>query len=538
MTRTSPLHRGHRVAPVAAVMLTAVLLASCASGGPAASPPGTDPAGPGAATPAADLNPTASPDADADATPSGPADMELTAELIEQGLVPSGATAVRSSDGDAVMVQLRPARPDSLDPDPNFEGPQAASVLPDALVSSLSEEELLAVVAGHSAANERARTEFAAGRSSAGKDNKPDGPGRSTAAPKNNADAPTATPDPAPAEATVTMSAAVAGDGYNLLHDGGVLSAYVIRRVPSWGVEQASNAVMAAARDVTSVSSGVVSFHWGSDTSATVPARNEILVQTAGSVCGNSGSVGCAYVYWDGWAVHGALIQIRSDWVGNPLLGLTARHELGHAMDLAHYNNALSDGLQAMNYAVSSSIGNWWHQGDTRGLHRTAAPLVWNSPFGNRESLSGANGRITATGWAIDPDTAGAITVRMAPFFQPVIASTTANVYRADVGAAYPNYGPNHGFNVSVAYPVGDHLICLEMVNVYKGDHRNLGCDWVRVTAPTTTTTTAPKTTTTTAPKTTTTTAPKTTTTTTTAPKTTTTTAPKGGGNGNGGGKK
>ncbi|KDN82249.1 sialidase family protein [Kitasatospora cheerisanensis] len=89
------------------------------------------------------------------------------------------------------------------------------------------------------------------------------------------------------------------------------------------------------------------------------------------------------------------------------------------------------------------------------------------------DAMYGANGRVVVSGWATDPDTAGAVTVRVRRNGAPV-QQITANAYRSDVGY--------HGFSQALAsVPAGPQTICLAAVNVYGGLPRraaetDLGC--------------------------------------------------------------
>ena len=75
---------------------------------------------------------------------------------------------------------------------------------------------------------------------------------------------------------------------------------------------------------------------------------------------------------------------------------------------------------------------------------------VSNVPEGNLDSVTREPGGFRAVGWALDPDKAGSINVHV--YVDGVIeANVTANVSRPDVGAAYPEWGNNHGYSVFIA---------------------------------------------------------------------------------------
>lgn len=95
------------------------------------------------------------------------------------------------------------------------------------------------------------------------------------------------------------------------------------------------------------------------------------------------------------------------------------------------------------------------------------------APSGAFEAIENRGGDIRVTGWAIDLDTTGGITVRVRRDGAQV-HSFTANLWRSDVGA--------HAFDqVLPSAPAGAHTICLDAINVYgasprKAAEASLGC--------------------------------------------------------------
>lgn len=97
------------------------------------------------------------------------------------------------------------------------------------------------------------------------------------------------------------------------------------------------------------------------------------------------------------------------------------------------------------------------------------------NPFGSLDVAVGNEAGIQVGGWAIDPNTAEPIDVHI--YVDGGIASgVNASVPRADVEAANPSYGPNHGFDTTVAAGPGDHSVCAYAINVYVGSNVLLGC--------------------------------------------------------------
>ncbi|MFB9238447.1 hypothetical protein ACFFWC_23445 [Plantactinospora siamensis] len=94
------------------------------------------------------------------------------------------------------------------------------------------------------------------------------------------------------------------------------------------------------------------------------------------------------------------------------------------------------------------------------GTAVTLGCYVAHGPVGKLESaVSGST--TTLTGWVIDPDTTGPVTMRIDAMSGTSHTYTyyTAGLPRADIGNTYPSYGPNHGFAVTYTRPAGT---CLE----------------------------------------------------------------------------
>jgi hypothetical protein len=115
---------------------------------------------------------------------------------------------------------------------------------------------------------------------------------------------------------------------------------------------------------------------------------------------------------------------------------------------------------------------------------RTVTVPVPGSPFGHFDSAStwAVAGGVEVKGWAIDPDTTAPIYVWVT--VDGVGRHLSANVNRPDVGAAYPAFGPRHGFSGVVPAAPGARRVCVTASNVGPGSHTPLGC--LTVTVPTT----------------------------------------------------
>ena len=83
-------------------------------------------------------------------------------------------------------------------------------------------------------------------------------------------------------------------------------------------------------------------------------------------------------------------------------------------------------------------------------------------PMGNFELVQQQPGAIRVAGWGLDPSewtNPASIHVYVDG---NLIGALTANTSRPDIGAAYPSFGPNHGFDGTLPYSTpGTHNVCL-----------------------------------------------------------------------------
>jgi len=103
------------------------------------------------------------------------------------------------------------------------------------------------------------------------------------------------------------------------------------------------------------------------------------------------------------------------------------------------------------------------------GGSRTASAL--SPTFGNVDSVTlNPDDTMKVVGWAATSDfPTVSLGVRVqidgSYYTFPMTNFRRANVYRPDVGAAYPGYGDYHGFEFSVPVPNGLHMVCVEAQN-------------------------------------------------------------------------
>lgn len=104
-------------------------------------------------------------------------------------------------------------------------------------------------------------------------------------------------------------------------------------------------------------------------------------------------------------------------------------------------------------------------------------------PFGSIDGVTSTPSSLTVRGWTIDPDTSNGVVVGVfldgagQGFFN-------ANASRPDVGAAFPGYGNDHGFEVTIPATVGPHTVCVSALNQVMGTKTpSLGCQPINVYA-------------------------------------------------------
>jgi GH25 family lysozyme M1 (1,4-beta-N-acetylmuramidase) len=103
-----------------------------------------------------------------------------------------------------------------------------------------------------------------------------------------------------------------------------------------------------------------------------------------------------------------------------------------------------------------------------------------NSPIGTVDVARPVIGGIQVAGWAIDPDTSTSIPVHV--YVDNTLTGLTADGPRPDVAAAFPGYGPAHGYSRVVPASPGTHTVCAYGINtVAPGGNSQLGCRTVTV---------------------------------------------------------
>jgi uncharacterized protein YkwD len=162
--------------------------------------------------------------------------------------------------------------------------------------------------------------------------------------------------------------------------------------------------------------------------------------------------------------------QVTDDWVrigenvgyGSTPSGL----ENAFMNSSGHRANILGDFNRVGIATMRDASGTLWVVVDfVKGpALNTPPPAPVGSTIGNLDSTWRQPGSIGIYGWAIDPDTTAAIPVHV--YVDGAFAALgTANLGRPDIGAAYPSFGANHGFQIAVPVSGGTHQICAFGIN-------------------------------------------------------------------------
>lgn len=105
---------------------------------------------------------------------------------------------------------------------------------------------------------------------------------------------------------------------------------------------------------------------------------------------------------------------------------------------------------------------------------------VSSTPLGSIDWLRQVPGGVRFEGWALDPDTSAPIDVHA--YVGRSGIATSAGRPRGDIAAAFPGYGPGHGFDTIAPVATGGvQDLCAYAINVGPGGLGVLGCKTVDV---------------------------------------------------------
>ena len=124
-------------------------------------------------------------------------------------------------------------------------------------------------------------------------------------------------------------------------------------------------------------------------------------------------------------------------------------------------------------YAINAPVGY------NPSLGCRSVTVVNYAPTGRIEAVVGANGAVTVSGWAFDPDTRDPISLSVT-LDGATVRDIVADSSRPDVDKAF-NIGPLHGFAASIFTTPGTHQVCVTAKDSAGGPGTTLGCGSVQL---------------------------------------------------------
>jgi hypothetical protein len=268
------------------------------------------------------------------------------------------------------------------------------------------------------------------------------------------------------AVAPVSVQTATDTDGYNFMAGvGATRIGRVVRMDPS-----TPTAVRSIVRNAVDEINGISGAQLviGPDTTAG-PTVDEIVVRAPEvTVCGPL-AAGCAsngIGTTDGiGVVTNALVEIKRDLLGSGYEVPILLHELGHAMGLGHYDVPYRTQMQVMWNSVTPDMVAF-RTGDRNGLAALTAPFANPNVTGNIDTVRQTPQGIRVIGWTLDLDDPAPALAVSGTLNSVLATSGTADLYRPDVGAAFPGAGNLHGFDMLVPTPANEGVasICVDAV--------------------------------------------------------------------------
>ncbi|UQX86731.1 DUF3152 domain-containing protein [Jatrophihabitans telluris] len=216
--------------------------------------------------------------------------------------------------------------------------------------------------------------------------------------------------------------------------------------------------------------------------------RLHVVIRTGQPVgAWDSATVGVGRIRFTGWALDPdttkpVTIKVTVDGTAHRIVAAEVRTDVARAYPSAGSHHGFSYSLTirpGRHRACLTALNTLGPGASTRLGCRSV--VVSASPVGVLDPVRTSAGHIEVTGWAIDPDTTRAIRVHV--YVDQLGMSLGADRKRASVGAAYPHYGPDHGFALYTVVPVGPHRVCAYALNAAgAGTTKRLGCQSVTVT--------------------------------------------------------
>lgn len=111
------------------------------------------------------------------------------------------------------------------------------------------------------------------------------------------------------------------------------------------------------------------------------------------------------------------------------------------------------------------------------------AATTAHSPTGHLDSAKGVGHKhgLQIKGWADDPDATTTPLKILVSLDKGNARRFNSGKPRPDIQKAFPKYGPNQGFSITIYTTPGVHNVCVTAVNIGPGANTLLGCTSVTV---------------------------------------------------------
>lgn len=136
-------------------------------------------------------------------------------------------------------------------------------------------------------------------------------------------------------------------------------------------------------------------------------------------------------------------------------------------------------GIYGVNVVMRDPRGSIRFGASTGGLD-LPDPARW-APVGSLDALAVGPGSVTVGGWVVDPDKVRGVTNVHVYVDGAGYDGGLAMGGRADLAAVRSDYGPFHGYSVTVPAAPGSHTVCVYGINFGHGANSQLGCRGVVV---------------------------------------------------------
>lgn len=208
------------------------------------------------------------------------------------------------------------------------------------------------------------------------------------------------------------------------------------------------------------------------------------VVVVSGQVFGNVETViaGPGGVFVSGWAIdpdtRDSTVRVSVDGAAITIPTSTARPDVGAAFPVfsgPHGFEKLIPVAGGTRWVCVTLLNQGANGSDQPAVCRSVVVLSGN-PFGNLEGAVRTGTGISLSGWALDPDAAGSVSIHV--YVNGAWGgSYIADGQRGDVGAAFPGYGSARGFVIPLSAGQAPASVCVYLINQGLGStNPSLGC--------------------------------------------------------------